>query len=346
MVLVVAGGLFQGCQKNEIVADHENGLSLKSATTSTCVNTFSEANAVSVYENTDKNVSITAWNDVTTTFVKVTRTGGNMTVRAASPGLEETQTNKPTILDAGTSVVYPVANPENWSCGDVVDFSFYISGLGGGNDNKFQTGIISYQLRGLCTTTTLVSNLANPVCVDDEVTLTAAVTASEAVTVGTLKIQEWDGTTWTDVTMTTATTFAYTPDAEGTRTFRAVYSGTGTAKFCSSQSADLEIIAEVCVACEESFTYVDNGDNTYTFTYTPEVGKEDAFLEFTFPQGVVISAPEGWEQPGNSDKSVVRQLTTDLEACEAIIFTFGLVHADQGQGPLWTDFKVDGMVKN
>ena len=95
--------------------------------------------------------------------------------------------------------------------------------------------------------------------------------------------------------------------------------------------------------CTPGFSYVDNGDDTYTFTFVPEVSTMDAFVEFTFPQGVVISAPEGWTQPGQGH---VRQITTDLEQCVPFVFTFGLVHSEPGQGPLWTDFKVNGEVMN
>lgn len=98
--------------------------------------------------------------------------------------------------------------------------------------------------------------------------------------------------------------------------------------------------------CTERFTWKDNGDDTYTFTYVTEEDVEGAFLEFTFPQGVVLSAPSGWNPPGNSLTSVVRQKTDDITGCVPYVFTFGLVHADNGQGPLWTDFKVNGVTKN
>ena len=100
--------------------------------------------------------------------------------------------------------------------------------------------------------------------------------------------------------------------------------------------------------CTENFNTHDNGNGTYTFTYLPAENISGALLEFTFPQGVVISAPEGWNRPGNSATSVVRQITKDLTACEAYSFTFGLTHSakGKGQGPLWTDFKVNNVSKN
>lgn len=99
----------------------------------------------------------------------------------------------------------------------------------------------------------------------------------------------------------------------------------------------------VCENCVESFSSVDNGDSTYTFTYIPKVDMNAAFLKFTFPQSVIISAPDGWVQPGNGR---VRQFTTDLKACVPFVFTFKLVHTDYGQGPLWTSFNVNGELKN
>lgn len=99
----------------------------------------------------------------------------------------------------------------------------------------------------------------------------------------------------------------------------------------------------ICPRCEESFTFLHNGDNTYTFTYTPEEDITNAFIEFTFPQSVVVTAPRGWTQPGNGH---VRQTHADLIACEPFVFTFELVHTLNGQGPLWTDFKVNGIPRN
>lgn len=99
----------------------------------------------------------------------------------------------------------------------------------------------------------------------------------------------------------------------------------------------------ICPACEESFSFVDNGDSSYTFTYIPKEEMIDAFIEFTFPQGIVVSAPAGWTQPGNGH---VRQIHRNLVACEPFVFTFKLVHKENGFGPLWTDFKVNGISRN
>lgn len=98
--------------------------------------------------------------------------------------------------------------------------------------------------------------------------------------------------------------------------------------------------------CEESFSWMDNGNGTYTFTYVSEEDIAGALLEFTFPQGVVVSAPAGWNPPGNSANSVVRQKSDDITACVPYSVTFGLVRTGRGQGPLWTDFKVNGVKKN
>lgn len=99
----------------------------------------------------------------------------------------------------------------------------------------------------------------------------------------------------------------------------------------------------ICPGCEEHFTFQYNNDDTYTFTYTPKENFTNAFIEFTFPQSVIVETPRGWIQPGNGH---VRQTHADLTACVPFTFTFKLVHTLNGQGPLWTDFKVNGVVKN
>jgi len=99
----------------------------------------------------------------------------------------------------------------------------------------------------------------------------------------------------------------------------------------------------ICPGCEERFAFQYNNDDTYTFAYTPKENFSNAFIEFTFPESVVVEAPRGWIQPGIGH---VRQMHTNLTACVPFIFTFKLVHTLNGQGSLWTDFKVNGVVKN
>lgn len=113
-----------------------------------------------------------------------------------------------------------------------------------------------------------------------------------------------------------------------------------------SFSGDYGLIGICGGVCAESFSYKANGNDTYTFTYVSAKKINNALLELTFPQGVVISAPEGWKMPGQSQTSVVRQINKNFEECEVFTFTFGLVHSTNGNGPLWTDFKVNDVKKN
>lgn len=98
--------------------------------------------------------------------------------------------------------------------------------------------------------------------------------------------------------------------------------------------------------CEESFTSVDNGDKTYTFTYTPEVDMAGAELVFTFAQSAYVSGlPEGWAQAGQGQ---TMHATMDLTACEVYTWTVTLAancSGGSGKSNVWTDFKVNDFSK-
>lgn len=212
-----------------------------------CVSAF-PMEAVEVYSNAARGVTVTAKNDADSTYFTITRSTGNMTVRVATPGVEVTQTNKETILEGGTTVTVSVPHKANWNRGDIVTVSFYVSGLGGGSDNRFQTGIISYNLR------------------------------------------------------------------------------------------------DICSDCVENFSYINNGNGSYTFTYVSEEDINDAQLVLTFAQGVVVEGLDNWSTNGST-----RQLMRDINKCEKYKWTVGLVTDCNGQGQnsanLWTDFKVNGVSK-
>lgn len=98
-----------------------------------------------------------------------------------------------------------------------------------------------------------------------------------------------------------------------------------------------------CSDCEESFTYVDNGDKSYTFTYVPAEDVTGAEVVFTFAQGVDVDGLEGWENNGQT-----RQDVMDLEACEVYSWTVTLDAKCSGNSPnsnVWTDFKVNDVSK-
>lgn len=104
-------------------------------------------------------------------------------------------------------------------------------------------------------------------------------------------------------------------------------------------------LVDVCeapeVASDNSLSYVDNGDGTYTFTFVPKQDVNDADLVFTFAQGVTIGGLDNWEAKG-----VTMQKTMNLTAFSTYTWTVELDTNYRGVGQpnanLWTDFKVNG----
>lgn len=99
--------------------------------------------------------------------------------------------------------------------------------------------------------------------------------------------------------------------------------------------------------CDEDFNYVNNNDGTYTFTYIPEETMTGALVEFTIPQGVIVTGLTGFVQPGNGNGQVYQQ-TMELNACEEYTWTLTFQPYCNGNQPnsnVWTDFKVGGVSK-
>lgn len=100
----------------------------------------------------------------------------------------------------------------------------------------------------------------------------------------------------------------------------------------------------ICVTCEESFSYVVNGNNSYTFTYIPSENNPQATLVFTFAQSVVVTGLDGWSTNGATS-----QKTMDLAACQPYNWTVSLTPDCSGVGNKksngWTDFKVNDISK-
>ena len=97
--------------------------------------------------------------------------------------------------------------------------------------------------------------------------------------------------------------------------------------------------------CKESFTYVDNGDMTYTFTYIPEEDIADAEMVFTFAQGTSVSGLETWY---NNGKAQTWHLEENLTACQIYTWTVELKANCPGntiENNVWTDFKVNDVSK-
>ncbi|HSP12656.1 MAG TPA: hypothetical protein VLO29_09020 [Salegentibacter sp.] len=123
----------------------------------------------------------------------------------------------------------------------------------------------------------------------------------------------------------------------GTHEFRAKIGSGGFNYFSTLDVLD-------CSDCEESFSYMENEDGTYTFTYIPEEDIENAEVIFTFAQSVVV---EGYEWDWNG-KSSTRKETMNLIACESYSWTLKLEGDCSGnseESNLWTDFKVNDLSK-
>ncbi len=105
---------------------------------------------------------------------------------------------------------------------------------------------------------------------------------------------------------------------------------------------DDEIVVENC-GCEESFSYSENEDGSYTFYYTPEEDFDSANLTFTFAQSVMRTGLDGWEDRGVTDHKIM-----DLDKCVEYVWTVTLDKNCSGNSPnsnVWTDFKVNDVSK-
>lgn len=361
-LIAVVGGLFHSCSKESTSEDQLTLKAAKVATaltaTATDLNALNCANCASTWQSTEvssskfykitgqkvndvTSVTITASNDVDYVYFKVS----TATETFAQISINSIWTK----FDTPVSKYEWKVAKTSWNACDNISVNLELQGLSG---TGYCTGTFSYSMRELCTTTTLTSDKENPVCANSPVILTATVSAGEAIKGGTLNIYKDKVLFATaQISENNKTVVAeYLPKDAGSANFTASYSGS-TGYKASTTDAPTVVTAQVCTppptsTCKENFTVQNNDDNSYTFTYTPAIDKRDAFLEFTFPQGVIITAPEGWNYPGNSKTSVVRQTHADLTACSPFSFKFILTHTENGSGPLWTDFKVDGVKKN
>jgi len=105
--------------------------------------------------------------------------------------------------------------------------------------------------------------------------------------------------------------------------------------------------------CDESFSYVENEDGSYTFTYVNSEDLDNAEAKFTCPHIKGYEAKDGKEysvNPGNSHGSpTVLTWNGDIDACSEITFTLSFdADCEQnkaGKANLFTDFKVNGLSK-
>ena len=97
----------------------------------------------------------------------------------------------------------------------------------------------------------------------------------------------------------------------------------------------------ICSVCDESFTYSDNHDGTYTFTYTPSEDLTNQQVVFTFAQSdrvAVTGDVAKWDNNGQTF-----QKTMNFVKCEPVSWIVGLspkCSGHSGTSNLWTDFKL------
>jgi hypothetical protein len=158
--VAAAAMVFVGCQKEQISTNP--ALNAVVGASETCCITAYPSPTKTLFTETviwggsgqnNNKVTITAYNDDQKTYVSVTNisnTTAGMTIRYANPGLVATQTVGVTVYNANTPGThsFTIDHDEDWACGDEITFSFYISGLGGGN--SIQTGILTYELKATC----------------------------------------------------------------------------------------------------------------------------------------------------------------------------------------------------
>lgn len=109
----------------------------------------------------------------------------------------------------------------------------------------------------------------------------------------------------------------------------------------------------VCPPCEESFSYKENQDGSYTFTYISTESIEGAEVKLTCPHIADFEAVDGKQyevNPGQSKGApTVLTWTGDIEACTEITFELAFTadceQTKSGNANIFTDFKVNGESK-
>lgn len=116
---------------------------------------------------------------------------------------------------------------------------------------------------------------------------------------------------------------------------------TGSGTDIDLGNVSYNLIGECAQGCEESFSYIDNGNNNFTFTYIPAEDMEGAELVFTFAQGTTVSGLTDWDANGQTRKMIM-----NLVACETYTWTVTFSAKCSGNSPesnVFTDFKVNDL---
>lgn len=302
----------------------------------------------------EKTLNVEVWNTLTTIEYRFTlisddmQNGGNLQYFNESTS---TWVNQGALtLGSAFSVSRPL--PSGWKAGDEILEQWRNSGGGG---NPLEVGDVAYKLIGICTTTTLTSDvsLSVPLCEGTAVTLTASVSSFGTFTGGTIEIRGPGNTVVASQAVTAGdkdVTYSVPTGSEGSYTYTAYYVGAGSNGYNNSASAAVTVNVTECGGCDESFSYVQNQDGSYTFTYQSEVDLDNAEFKFTSPHVAEITSEDGkiyTVNPGNGQGSpTVSTWVGDITACTPITFTLSFTpDCDQNQGGfanIWTDFKVNG----
>jgi len=311
------------------------------------------------YQNGDK-VEVRTYNTLTQVVYQFTSTTTISSI--ASSGITTVNPGSTT-----ATVSFPLTGP--WKACDLRSRSFTVtrqsSGQGGGQGVSVTLNT-SYNLVGVCTTTSIEATPAGDVCAGDSYTITASVASSGNFTGGTLTIKDGNGNTVNSepVTADDKTVSVTVPNATiGSYSYTAEYNGAGTNGYNNSASTPVTVNVKNCDNCdEETFSYKATKAGTdkvnIVFTYNSDEPLKDAEVKFTFPQIANVSvngkytAPDGKEYSTNNDgNNTVFTWKGDIscKSSEAKTFEFEVtaVCNASGKAQVWTSASVNGIgVKN
>lgn len=309
------------------------------------------------YNNGEK-VEVRTYNTLTHVVYQFTSTTTISSI--ASSGMT-------TVTPNSTSHTLSFPLTGTWKACDVRARSFTVTrqtsgqGQGGGVSVNLNT---SYNLVGVCTTTSIEASPAGEVCEGNSYTVTATVASSGNFTGGTITIKDGQGNPLKSepVTTTNKTVSITVANATiGSYSYTAEYNGAGTQGYNNSSASPITVNVIKCTTgCEESFTHDDDSNaptrdsQPYTFTYKPSQDMTNVLVEFTFAQGVAVTGSgdfTGFTRNGggtNGTQSSVWSKTMSFEACKTYTFTVDLspdCNGNSGNSNVWTDFKVAGLSK-